>query len=431
MEEDSVHTIAVVIPCLNEAENLALLLPKVHAVIKRFAIPATVYVVDGGSTDGTVDTARRLDADVIAQRGSGYGGALKTAFEDIDAAYIITLDADYSHHPAILKYLYEQREQAEIVIASRYVAQGHAEMPWFRKVLSRILNGVFRTALSIPVHDLSSGYRLYRREAVAALNLEFSTYAVLQEILVKAFCAGWQVKEIPFHYLPRRHGSSHARLLRFGRDYLMALCKMWTLRNSIESADYDSRAFHSRIPLQRWWQRKRYRIILDYIGDNLRVLDAGCGSSQLLDGAPQIIGMDVLRRKLRFMRRPGRRLVNGDTVALPFRDGVFEAVVSSEVIEHIPEDDRVFTELVRCIEPGGVLVLGTPDYGSWQWPLIEKLYAYFHPSGYADEHITRYTLRGLLDRLTRMELVVEGYQHILGAELIIKARKPRSHFPTS
>jgi glycosyltransferase involved in cell wall biosynthesis len=421
-----VDTVAIVIPCLNEADNLDVLLPRVKHAISSFASERVIYVVDGGSTDGTKDVARRHGAQVLEQRGKGYGGAIRTAFEDVHAAYLITLDADLSHHPAIVRYLYGQRHEAEIVVASRYVSQGYADMPWVRKALSIVLNWTFRRALSLGVRDLSSGYRLYHRKAVSNLNLEFDTYAILQEILVKAYCEGYRVIEIPFHYLPRRHGATHARLWRFGRDYLVALGRMWRLRNSIASADYDMRAFRSRIPLQRWWQRRRYRIVLGFLGDRERVLDAGCGSSQILNGAPQIVGCDIQQRKLRFMRRQGRSLVNASTFALPFKDAAFEAVLSSQVIEHIPEDDAVFEELVRCIEPGGLLIVGTPDYGRWQWPLIERLYKIVKPNGYADEHISHYTFATLTERLTGMGLAIEDYAYILGAELVIKARKPET-----
>lgn len=418
------QSVAIVIPCLDEADNLALLLPQVMTIIAEFDLPTRVFVVDGGSQDDSAAVAAAHGATVLMQRGRGYGGAIKTAFEDIEADWLITLDADYSHRPAILRHLYAMREQADIVIASRYVSQGHAEMPWFRLLLSRILNTTFRVALSMDVRDMSSGYRLYRRTAIARLRLTYSTYAFLQETLVRAYCEGFTVREIPFHYLPRRHGQSHARLFRFALDYLAALRQMWWLRNSVASADYDTRAFYSRIWFQRYWQRRRYRIILDFIGDAQRVLDAGCGSTQIMNGAPQIVGMDIQRRKLRFMRRPGRRLVAASTNALPFKDASFEAVISSQVIEHIPEEDAVFEELVRCIEPGGHLILGTPDYGRWEWPLIERVYGFVKPTGYAEEHITHYTIDSLTQRLESMGLTVERHAYILKGELILLARKP-------
>ncbi|MCC6143907.1 MAG: glycosyltransferase [Candidatus Hydrogenedentes bacterium] len=417
------ESVAIVIPCLNEAANLESLLPRVHAVVRDHAMPARVYVVDGGSSDGTGAVAEKHGASVIRQRGTGYGGAIRTAFEDVHESYLITLDADCSHHPAILGYLYNMRHSADIVIASRFVEQGHARMPLSRRILSRVLNLTFRTALSLPFHDLSSGYRLYRRSVVQSLDLEYTTYAILQEILVKAYCEGFQIREIPFHYLPRRHGETHARLWRFGRDYLAVLRKMWTLRNGISSADYDNRAFNSRIALQRYWQRKRYAVIVSYIGDADRVLDTGCGSTQILNGAPQVIGCDILQRKLRFMRRPGRRLVRASTYEIPFRDACFDVVISSQVIEHIPDTAGLFPELARVVRPGGLLILGTPDYGGWQWPLIEKAYGFFKPTGYADEHITHYTRDGLFERLEGLGFTIEDHRYILGGELIIKARK--------
>ena len=421
--------LAIVVPCLDEAENLRTLLPMLKSVADTLDTDAALYVLDGGSKDGTPQVAAEHGVAVLQQRGKGYGGAIRTALEDIDAEYILTLDADFSHPPAFIRYLWAVRDQAEIVIASRYAPQGFGAMPLSRTVLSGLLNVVFRKVLSLDVHDLSSGFRLYRRRAVCKLNLTYDTYAILQEILVKSYCEGYRVREIPFHYRPRKHGSTHARLFQFAVVYLKALRTMRNLRNSIESADYDSRAFFSRIPLQRWWQRRRYRIILDLIGAHMRVLDAGCGSTQMLNGAPQIVGMDLQHKKLRFMRRAGRRLVNASTFDLPFKRESFDVVVSSQVIEHIPEEDQVFEELDRVLAPGGMLIVGTVDYGRPWWPMIEKAYAFFQPRGYADEHITRYTFDKLKQRLEGMGYVLETYRYIMAGEMILQARKPAERRP--
>src|SRR2546422_10431895 len=81
--------------------------------------------------------------------------------------YILTLDADGSHDPSFLGSIWAARQGVGVVIASRYIAGGAAEGPRVRKALSRTLSFVLRRGLSLPYSDLSSGYRLYRREAPA------------------------------------------------------------------------------------------------------------------------------------------------------------------------------------------------------------------------------------------------------------------------
>jgi SAM-dependent methyltransferase len=250
------------------------------------------------------------------------------------------------------------------------------------------------------------------------------TFAVLPEIAVKAYLEGCRIQEIPFHYHPRSTGVSKARIAAFGLEYARLLYRLWVYRNAIRHADYDSRAFFSRIPLQRWWQRRRYEIVCDLVGESLSVLDAGCGSSQILRGLPQAVGMDIQMNKLLFMRAPGKLLLRGSLLEIPVADGAFDTVICSQAIEHVPGPERVLDELARCIAPGGALVLGTVDYGSWRWPLIERLYRFARPGGYADEHVTHFTRASLVEGLERRGLAVEAVRFIAGAEIIVKARKP-------
>ena len=415
-------SVAVVIPCKNEAANLRELLPQLKGVVAALEHTTTLHIVDGHSTDETCDVAREHGVGVLTQRGRGYGGAVRTALTDLEADWIVTLDADCSHPPATLKSLLSSLDDAEIVIASRYVPHGYTRMPWARHLFSRLLNRVFRSVLSVPVRDMSSGYRAYRRAAIAAIPVEQETFAFLPEILLKAYTRGYRVKEVPFHYRPRANGKSNARVIPFGIQYTKLLLSFWLYRNSVAAADYDSRAFTSVIPLQRWWQRQRYRIISEMVGNSLAVLDVGCGSGQLLVGCPQIVGMDAQLNKLRFMRAPGRLLLRGSIFAIPLASESFETVVCSQVIEHVPME-AALDSLVRCLAPGGTLVLGTVDYGSWQWPLIERIYGFVHRGGYADEHITHYTSDTLVEALKRHQLDVLEIRYIAKAEIIIKARK--------
>jgi SAM-dependent methyltransferase len=231
---------------------------------------------------------------------------------------------------------------------------------------------------------------------------------------------------VPFTYFPRESGASHARLLRFGLDLTRFTFKLWKLRNSIGSADYDERAFYSVIPIQRYWQRKRHRIATFWARGASRVLDAGCGSSVIIQSLNNAVGMDVNFSKLRFLSRRGIPLLNASSFALPFKDGSFDCVISSQVIEHVPKDEVLFTEMWRVLKPGGILVIGTPDYATLGWQIIEPLYGRLMPGGYRDEHITHYTRESLTSILVRYGFVHEETSYIARSELLMRFRRPHA-----
>lgn len=189
-----------------------------------------LLVVDGGSRDDTVQKSEEAGARVLRQKTPGYGSALAEGFQAARGRYVLTMDADLSHPVGVFDALWENRNRDDLVIASRYVKGGGADMPFYRYVLSRILNFVFSKLLSIPVKDLSSGFRLYRADLLKTMSIENRDVDVLEEILVKFIIGGHKVGEVPFHYRPRKSGSSKVRLFRFALSYLKALWKMMSLR---------------------------------------------------------------------------------------------------------------------------------------------------------------------------------------------------------
>ena len=415
--------LSVVIPALDEGASIGQLVRRVSSEAARLGIAHEVIVVDGGSSDGTPRWAAEAGARVVRQPGRGYADALLFGFRQARGDYVASMDADYSHDPDFLRALWAARHDAELVIASRYVAGGFAYMPVFRRVLSRILNAVSRSVLSLPVRDLSSGFRLYHRHVLAGLAPSARRFDVLIEILARVRADGWRIKEVPFHYRQRQGGRSHAGIISFGLAYAQTLARMWALRNSLESADYDDRAFNSRIPIQRFWQRRRYAIVLGMLGRATAVLDVGCGSSKILEALPHAVGLDLNFKPLRFRRQTNRLVVNGDVHRLPFPDDAFEAVICSEMLEHVPFDTRIFSELSRVLRPGGVLVVGTPDYGRWQWPFIEWWYTRLLPGAHGHDHVQRYTEATLRARLAEFGFEPREAQSIWRAELILKCTK--------
>jgi dolichol-phosphate mannosyltransferase len=416
--------LSIILPVVNECENLRQLVPRLKAVMERERVRFEVIVVDGGSSDGTPQAATELGARAVPERRRGYAGALETGFAEAQGDYILTLDADLSHEPAFAAKLWRARSEADIIIASRYARGGAAFADTTRVWLSRLLNLWMRRLLSMPVRDLSSGYRLYRRVALQDLKLEARNFEVIEEVLVKAYAQGYSIIEVPFTYFPRESGRSHARLLRFGLDLIRASASLWKLRNSINSADYDERAFYSLIPLQRYWQRRRHRVTTSWARGAARVLDVGCGSSVIIQSLNNAVGMDLSMGKLRFLRRKGIELVRGSAFALPFKDATFDCVISSQVIEHVPYDEVLFGEMARVLQPGGMLIIGTPDYSTLGWQIIEPLYGALMPGGYRDEHITHYTRESLESILVNHGFIHEETAYIAQSELIMRLRKP-------
>jgi dolichol-phosphate mannosyltransferase len=224
--------ISVVIPALNERNNLELLLPTLRDVIASLNLTSEIIIVDGGSIDGSREIAEDAGALVVNQSERGYGGALLAGFSVARAPYVVTMDADLSHPPVFIKDFWRRRAEAQMFIASRYITGGKADMGGFRRWLSVILNKTYSRVLNLNFADLSSGYRMYHRSVLADLNFQARDFDVVEEILVRIHLRGGQIKEVPFHYQPRHSGKSHAKLIRFGWAFGKTLIRLRRLRNS-------------------------------------------------------------------------------------------------------------------------------------------------------------------------------------------------------
>lgn len=411
--------LTVVVPAEGHADVVPAL-ARLTAAVAALGVRAETLLVTRATPAGGHDGPIR----VVRPSTAGYGGALAAGVAEATGRWILTIDADVRDPAQVVRDLWARRGDAEVVVASRYVPGGEARMPAWRRLGSRALNGVFDRGLSLGLRDMSSGVRLYRSDVLRAAGPLPAGLDALQTALVRIYAEGWRVVEVPFVYDVAPGGASHARAARFALDYLRTFWRLWALRNSIECADYDARAHDSVIPLQRYWQRERHRHVTELFAGEGPVLDVGCGSSRIIGALPTgSVAVDVLRRKLRYARRFGRPLVHASGFALPFADASFPCVLCSQVIEHVPKSSPILSELVRVLAPGGRLVLGTPDYANWEWVVTEKLYGFFAPGAYADEHIAHYTRAELIERFEAQGFRHEATRYILRGELILAFRK--------
>ena len=220
--------LTVVIPTYNEAANL----PQLAAALLALSIRGTelsVLVVDDASPDGTGRLAEELagrqpDRFHVLHRASkkglasacieGFARALETG-----ADLVAQMDADLSHDPNILPLMVGRIENADVVIGSRYIANGSVDPEWsrHRKFLSKLANRSFvPLLLGLETHDSTSGYRLWRRETLLAinpaLNVSSNGYAFQVEMLYLTERLDCRIVEIPIHFPERRAGTSKMNL---------------------------------------------------------------------------------------------------------------------------------------------------------------------------------------------------------------------------
>ena len=183
-------------------------------------LPLAVCVVDDNSPDGTGtladDWARRSSRVQVLHRAGKYGlgSAYIAGFRralDNGADSILTMDADFSHHPRYIPEMLKAIEGADLVIGSRYVPTGEVRYPFHRRLLSRTANMVAKVALGLHPRDCTAGFRLYRDYTLKSIPLEsvFSNgYSFLIEILTMIQRRGYRVVEVPIIFEDRKYGET-------------------------------------------------------------------------------------------------------------------------------------------------------------------------------------------------------------------------------
>lgn len=208
----------VLLPTYDEVDNVE---PMLRAI--RAAAPdVDVLVIDDASPDGTAEVAERVGAEVgrveVLRRAvkDGLGNAYRAGFRraiDDGAEVLVTLDADFSHDPAVIPTLLAEVEAgADLVVGSRYVPGGSTpHWPLHRRMLSRYGNRYTGLVLGLDVRDATSGFRAYRTDVLRRIGYDTTTangYAFMTELAFRIAAAGGRTTEVPITFRDRVRGTS-------------------------------------------------------------------------------------------------------------------------------------------------------------------------------------------------------------------------------
>lgn len=187
----------VLLPCLNEVEALPW-------VLARIPDGMSAIVVDNGSTDGSVEVARRCGARVVHAEQRGYGAACHTGLLAAEAPYVAVLDADASLDPAQLSRVVDPVLAGEVdLMLGLRMPVNRAAFPWQLRVANRALARRIRRRTGVRIRDLGP-MRAARRDLLLGLDIVDRRSGYPAETVVRAADAGWRIGEVGVDYLPRR-----------------------------------------------------------------------------------------------------------------------------------------------------------------------------------------------------------------------------------
>ena len=217
--ETSAVELTVVMPCLNEAETLAICVDKALAALAENGIAGEVVVADNGSTDGSQGIATAHGARVIPVAVRGYGAALNAGIQAARGKYVLMADADDSYEFAhIPRFLEKLRGGADLVMGNRFRGGiGPKAMPPLHRYLGNpVLSFLGRTLFSTPIGDFHCGIRAFSKEAYERLDLRTTGMEYASEMVVKASLLGQRIVEVPTTL--KKDGRSRPPHLKTWRD---------------------------------------------------------------------------------------------------------------------------------------------------------------------------------------------------------------------
>jgi glycosyltransferase involved in cell wall biosynthesis len=227
--------IEIIIPTLNEERTLSALIKDIRSSV----LPASIsmLVIDGGSTDRTIDICKRENVRYIVQKGKGKGSAMREAVEQSDADIVVFIDGDGTYSASDLEPLLEPllNNKADMVVGSRIAKKREkGSISAFNTIGNKLFNRTINFAMKSSITDSLSGYRALYRKTFKDLILFSDSFEIEVEMTVEALAKGYTVIEIPISYGIRKESRTKLDPLndgiKIGRTLLFILMNVNPLK---------------------------------------------------------------------------------------------------------------------------------------------------------------------------------------------------------
>lgn len=445
---------SIILPAHNEEKRILNALDKLTSYLSQQRIQYEILVSTDGSTDNTESIVSQYAEEnpnivlVSFPERLGKGGGILNASHSATGEILIIMDVDLAVPPELIPptILQLDEKKADIIFGSRNLPDSKilVQPPFYRKILGKGFNLLFRILLGIKLHDTQCGYKALRKNVLEELerDLNIEGFAYDIDLAVKAKKHGYKIVEMPvtWSHMEGSKVNVFKQTYEMGRDLLIVWLEGLKREASTQEnlgAFYDSvpgdvctKASKTWFLPRRWWHERKNDTLLEAIPpESESVFDVGFGSGTLFEGLAdreiQKYGLDLGRDFIKHVHSEhgdNVTILQSDALHIPLRDNVMASVVCSEVLEHVPDPSKAIEEMYRILKPQGTLLVTTPNI-SLRWTLIEAIWTRIRTDIIETEHVA-FTRRRLKFYLVRSGFTIhEDKVFMFGCLNFVEAKK--------